>query len=162
MLRTGSENVSNTRQNSRSLKAVGRPESRPQPTASTSASEAADAIEETRTDRASYRSVAVSFATAGDWRRLIARERRLWVVRLDFQQAGVRLARAALRRGSLRVGSTVAACHPEPPRPVSLGPRAVGWPASEVAALNTARIAGKSDAEIRDLVASLQAARTAA
>ena len=28
------------------------------------------------------------------------------------------------------------------PKPVSLGGRAVGWPASEVAALNAARIAG--------------------
>jgi len=43
---------------------------------------------------------------------------------------------------------------------VSLGPRCVGWPASEVAALNAARIAGKSDTEIRELVAKLEAART--
>ena len=47
------------------------------------------------------------------------------------------------------------------PRPVSLGARAVGWPASEVAALNAARIAGKSDADICTLVAKLTAARTA-
>ena len=45
------------------------------------------------------------------------------------------------------------------PKPVSLGGRAVGWPASEVAALNAARIAGKSNAEIRDLVVTLEAAR---
>lgn len=45
------------------------------------------------------------------------------------------------------------------PRPVSLGARAVGWPAGEVAALNAARIAGKSDTEIRSLVARLEAAR---
>ena len=32
------------------------------------------------------------------------------------------------------------------PKPVSLGGRAVGWPASEVAALNSARSEGKSDA----------------
>ena len=44
-------------------------------------------------------------------------------------------------------------------KPVSLGGRAVGWPAHEVAALNTARIAGKRDAEIRELVAKLEAAR---
>jgi prophage regulatory protein len=31
------------------------------------------------------------------------------------------------------------------PRPVSLGARAVGWPSDEVAALNAARIAGKTD-----------------
>jgi prophage regulatory protein len=45
--------------------------------------------------------------------------------------------------------------------PVSLGGRAVGWPAHEVAALNAARIAGKPDAEIRALVAQLEAARKA-
>lgn len=44
-------------------------------------------------------------------------------------------------------------------RPVSLGARAVGFPAGEVAALNAARIAGKSDDEIRKLVQRLQAAR---
>jgi prophage regulatory protein len=42
---------------------------------------------------------------------------------------------------------------------VSLGARAVGWPASEVDALNAARIAGKTDAEIRALVLRLEAAR---
>ncbi|MEI2746625.1 MAG: AlpA family phage regulatory protein [Ottowia sp.] len=30
-------------------------------------------------------------------------------------------------------------------KPVSLGPRAVGWPADEVDALNAARISGKTD-----------------
>lgn len=45
------------------------------------------------------------------------------------------------------------------PRPVSLGQRSVGWPASEVAAINAARIAGKTDKEIGDLVARLEAAR---
>ena len=44
-------------------------------------------------------------------------------------------------------------------RPVRLGPRAVGWPAFEVDALNAARIAGKTDAEIRELVLSLQSKR---
>ncbi len=46
-------------------------------------------------------------------------------------------------------------------QPVSLGPRAVGWPAGEVSAINAARIAGKSDKEIRELVAQLEAARMA-
>ena len=46
-------------------------------------------------------------------------------------------------------------------QPVSLGPRAVGWPASEVAAINAARIAGQSDDEIRALVAQLHSARGA-
>lgn len=47
-------------------------------------------------------------------------------------------------------------------QPVSLGARAVGWPTSEVAALNGARISGKSDEEIRALVTKLHAARKAA
>lgn len=44
---------------------------------------------------------------------------------------------------------------------VSLGPRCVGWPAGEIEALNAARIAGKSEDEIRTLVLKLQAARKA-
>jgi prophage regulatory protein len=44
-------------------------------------------------------------------------------------------------------------------RPVNLGFRAVGWPSSEVAALNAARIAGKTDDEIRELVLKLEAVR---
>lgn len=42
---------------------------------------------------------------------------------------------------------------------ISLGPRAIGWPANEVAALNAARISGKSDPEIRELVSRLHAKR---
>ena len=41
-------------------------------------------------------------------------------------------------------------------KPVAIGLRAVGWPISEVAAINAARIAGKSDDEIRDLVVKLR------
>ena len=41
-----------------------------------------------------------------------------------------------------------------------LGQRAVAWPADEVHAINAARIAGKSEAEIRDLVNHLHAVRT--
>lgn len=46
--------------------------------------------------------------------------------------------------------------------PVPIGARAVGWPSSEVDALIAARIAGKSDAEIRALVAELEVYRKAA
>ena len=46
-------------------------------------------------------------------------------------------------------------------QPVSLGPRAVGWPASEVSAINAARIAGQSDDEVRALVTQLHNARGA-
>lgn len=45
------------------------------------------------------------------------------------------------------------------PRPVRLGPRAVGWPAHEVQALTAARVAGFSDEEIRLLVNRLHAQR---
>lgn len=48
------------------------------------------------------------------------------------------------------------------PKPVNLGVRAVGWPSSEIAAINAARIAGKTDDEIRELVVKLEAARKAA
>lgn len=47
-------------------------------------------------------------------------------------------------------------------RPVSLGARAVAWPAGDVAALNAARIAGKTDDQIRVLVVKLEASRRAA
>jgi prophage regulatory protein len=38
----------------------------------------------------------------------------------------------------------------------------VGWPANEVEALNAARIAGKSESEVRELVVKLEAARKTA
>ncbi|MCB1741341.1 MAG: AlpA family phage regulatory protein [Gammaproteobacteria bacterium] len=44
-------------------------------------------------------------------------------------------------------------------KPVPIGARAVGWPDYEVSAINAARIAGKSDDEIRALVAQLEANR---
>jgi len=44
-------------------------------------------------------------------------------------------------------------------KPISLGGRAVGWPASDVSTLNNARIAGKPDNEIRELVKRLEADR---
>jgi len=40
--------------------------------------------------------------------------------------------------------------------PISIGYRAVGWPEHEVDAINSARIAGKSETEIRALVSSLE------
>ncbi len=47
------------------------------------------------------------------------------------------------------------------PKPVSLGARAVGWPSNEVAAVISARVAGKSNEEVRQLVAKLEATRKA-
>jgi prophage regulatory protein len=42
---------------------------------------------------------------------------------------------------------------------VAIGQRAKGWPDYEIDAINAARIAGKSDAEIRELVTVLHAKR---
>ncbi len=46
--------------------------------------------------------------------------------------------------------------------PVKIGSRASAWPEHEVAAINSARIAGKTDDEIRELVVKLEAARKVA
>ena len=45
--------------------------------------------------------------------------------------------------------------------PVAIGQRSVGWPSDEVQSINEARIAGKSDAEIKALVVQLHTARCA-
>ena len=47
-------------------------------------------------------------------------------------------------------------------KPVRIGVRAVGWPAEEVATLNAARIAGKTEEEIKVLVIKLESARKTA
>jgi prophage regulatory protein len=44
-------------------------------------------------------------------------------------------------------------------KPVQIGERSVGWPDTEVKAINAARIAGKSEADIRALVIRLHAQR---
>lgn len=46
-------------------------------------------------------------------------------------------------------------------KPVKIGPRSVGWPDYEVAAINAARIAGKADSDIRALVTQLHTQRAA-
>lgn len=43
---------------------------------------------------------------------------------------------------------------------VPIGVRSKGWPDYEVRAINAARIAGKSEAEIRELVKTLHAKRS--
>lgn len=45
------------------------------------------------------------------------------------------------------------------PKPVKIGPRSRGWPDYEVDTINAARIAGKTDDEIRELVIQLESAR---
>lgn len=42
---------------------------------------------------------------------------------------------------------------------VAIGQRAKGWPDYEVDAINAARVAGKSESEIRELVIALHAKR---
>jgi prophage regulatory protein len=44
-------------------------------------------------------------------------------------------------------------------KPVQIGGDRVAWPANEVQAINQARIAGKSDEEIKQLVIKLEEAR---
>ena len=44
-------------------------------------------------------------------------------------------------------------------KPISIGPRCVGWPQAEIEAINAARIAEKSEDDIRALVAELQTNR---
>lgn len=75
------------------------------------------------------------------------------ILRLPAVQAATGLSRSLIY---LRVSQGLW------PKPVRLGPRAIGWPEDEVAAMNAARIAGKTDDEIRRLVAKLEAARAAA
>jgi prophage regulatory protein len=72
------------------------------------------------------------------------------ILRLPAVLAGTGLSRSTIY---LRVAQGVFT------RPVSLGARAVGWPAHEVTAINAARIAGKSEAQMRDLVRELEVAR---
>ena len=48
------------------------------------------------------------------------------------------------------------------PAPVKMTPRASRWPASEIAQVIAARIAGRTDDDIRKLVARLHAARQVA
>lgn len=47
------------------------------------------------------------------------------------------------------------------PPSIKLGARSVGWVASEIAAVNRARVLGKDDDEIKALVTSLVQARSA-
>ena len=44
-------------------------------------------------------------------------------------------------------------------KPVPIGSRSVGWPSTEVFAINAARVAGQSNSEIRELVVKLEQAR---
>lgn len=45
------------------------------------------------------------------------------------------------------------------PKPIRLGTRTIAWVQSEIEAINRARIAGKSEDEIRQLVKNLEQSR---
>jgi prophage regulatory protein len=45
------------------------------------------------------------------------------------------------------------------PKPIRVGPRAVGWPSSEIETILIARIAGKSDEEIMQIVSQIECKR---
>lgn len=45
------------------------------------------------------------------------------------------------------------------PKPISLGLRTVGWPEHEIEAVLAARVSGKSEAEIHQLVSKLELQR---
>ncbi|MDP4835545.1 MAG: AlpA family phage regulatory protein [Burkholderiales bacterium] len=47
-------------------------------------------------------------------------------------------------------------------QPVHIGFQSVGWPLAEVSTINAARIAGKTEAEVRDLVIKLESVRQTA
>jgi prophage regulatory protein len=74
------------------------------------------------------------------------------ILRLPAVLAGTGLSRSTIY---LRISQGVFT------PPVSLGARAVGWPAHEVTAINAARIAGRTEAQMRELVSELEAARKA-
>lgn len=76
-------------------------------------------------------------------------------------QAILRLPAVILATGLSRSTIYLRITHGAITHPVSLGGRAVGWPLQEIEALNAARIAGKPEAEIRNFVAKLEAARKA-
>lgn len=46
------------------------------------------------------------------------------------------------------------------PKPIKIGPRAVGWLSDEIEAVMNARIQGKGDAEIKALVIDLEQRRS--
>jgi prophage regulatory protein len=71
----------------------------------------------------------------------------------------LRIERAALKVGVKRSQFYKLAKEGMLPRAVSLGGRIVAWPDVELEVINRARVAGKTDDEIRALVAQLEQQR---
>ena len=74
----------------------------------------------------------------------------------------LRLPRVKLKSGLGRVSIYDGARKGTFPPPLKIGTRASAWLEHEVEAVNAARVAGKSDDEIRELVEKLVAARSKA
>jgi prophage regulatory protein len=75
------------------------------------------------------------------------------------RNAIVRIDRACAAKGESRSAYYANAASGLDTKPVKISARAAGLPAHEIEAVNAARIAGKSDDEIRALVQRLHAAR---
>jgi len=71
----------------------------------------------------------------------------------------LRLRQVLQKRGKSRSSHYEDIRHGLFTKPVSIGVRAVGWPENEAEALVAAQIAGKTLADIRNLVQRLEAAR---
>lgn len=84
----------------------------------------------------------LGLATPGDW---------VSILRMDAVKAATGHRSHASIYNAIKAGLFTTG--------VSIGQRSRGWPDSEVTAINQARIAGKSDAEIRELVKRLHAKR---
>lgn len=74
----------------------------------------------------------------------------------------LRLPAVMAQRGRGRASTYNDVAHGLLTEPVKLGPAASGWPDFEVQAINRARMAGKSEDEIRALVSDLHVKRKAA
>jgi prophage regulatory protein len=71
----------------------------------------------------------------------------------------LRIAATAARVGNCRSIVYVRVKDGLFPKPVRIGPNSVAWPDYEIDALIRARVAGKSDEDIRALVRELEAKR---
>ena len=71
----------------------------------------------------------------------------------------IRLPRVMAERGRGRASTYADVSAGLLTAPVKIGPGAVGWPLGEIRALNAARIAGATEAGIRELVQRLHKAR---
>jgi prophage regulatory protein len=78
---------------------------------------------------------------------------------MQTAKAIIRFPEAATARGLSRSTCYQQVARGLMTRPVKCGARAIGWPREEIEAINAARIAGKSDDEIRQIVKRLEAQR---